>query len=206
MLALRAEERSGGWRGISVLTMIDKEMLRAVRRWTARLAGSVATLAALALLPAGTGATHGAAQAAGLSAAAEGRLFAQVQPPPNPDDPQDPESEDPEEEEVPIPPNLLEDEPIVPPAAPPDSLGAPAPADSAAAGADTLRFVPNVPAEPETLFSDPGKVLPGPGDKPPPADPIVERRPSRGGILGLTPIVVLLGLAIIHVLVVRSID
>lgn len=174
--------------------------------WKARTSSTMLA-AAIAVLLALAGTPRGAAEATAASDREASRMLAQAE---IPADPEDPEAE---EEEVPIPENLLNDEPLVPPAQPSDTLQAPgdtlsvpgAPADSAAFRADSLGGVPSLPAEPETLFSVPPSMKPG-APKPEQADPIVERRPGRRGLLGLAPVVVLLGLAVIHFLVIQTVD
>lgn len=167
---------------------------RGLRRAPARLAALAITVAIVVLA---AGASRGVSLASAAPAPEIGRALAQAT---DPGDPDDPEAEDEDEEEVPIPPNLLDD--------PADTLRAPgAPADSAAFRPDTLRVVPNVSAEPETLFSvPPGVGQPAAGSKPIPAEPVVEQKRSRGGILGLTPAVIILGLAVLHLFVIRSIN
>lgn len=175
--------------------------------WKARTSSTMLA-AAIAVLLALAGTPRGTAEATAASDREASRMLAQAE---IPADPEDPEAE--EEEEVPIPENLLNDEPLVPPAQPSDTLQAPgdtlsvpgAPADSAAFRADSLGGVPSLPAEPETLFSVPPSMKPG-APKPEQADPIVERRPGRRGLLGLAPVVVLLGLAVIHFLVIQTVD
>lgn len=132
----------------------------------------------------------------------------------------DPAGDDTTEEDVPIPPNLLEPGPAP---APSDTTGAPAartdstaapavrsdstsaPGGSIPTRADSARSaVPFTPAQTETLFSVPPGVKTG-GGKPSVKDPVVVPKRS-GGILGLTPVVVLLSLAVVHILVLRAVD
>ena len=176
--------------------------------WKARISSTMLA-AAIAALLALAGTPRGAAEATAASDGEASRVLAQAEVP---GDPEDPEVDE-EEEEVPIPENLLKDEPLVPPAQPSDTLQAPGdtlsvpatPADSAAVRADSLGGVPNLPAQPETLFSVPPSMKPG-APKPGQAEPIVERPPRRRGLLGLAPVVVLLGLAVVHFLVIQTVD
>jgi hypothetical protein len=104
--------------------------------------------------------------------------------------------EEEEEEDVPIPPNLQDSqEPQDPKSAPPDTSGAAAARDSAGV---------SLPALPDTLhipdrLPSATQVRGAPDAAPPPAAP-----KPKGGIFGLAPIVVILGLAAIHVLVIRA--
>jgi hypothetical protein len=109
-----------------------------------------------------------------------------------------------DEDEVPIPPNLLE--PTPPPASPkeaaPDTTGA------AAARHDSTRVsLPATPTEPETLrYVQPG----GLGDPrmPPMPGPVLGTHTpakARAGLFGLGPAIVILGLAVIHFLVLRTV-
>ncbi|MGE5178057.1 MAG: hypothetical protein ACM3PF_03090 [Bacteroidota bacterium] len=125
-----------------------------------------------------------------------------------------------DEDNVPIPPNLLEKE------LKPDSTSAPARADTtrAPAAADTTAagrgtVIPANPAQPETLrYVPPGdkmietKGAPAagaPGGKPraaigavPPETAAVKK---KAGLFGLGPPIVILGLAVIHFMVVKTV-
>ena len=108
------------------------------------------------------------------------------------------DDEEVEEEDVPIPPNLLEPEP-----GPPDTTRAPsALPDTSRAGkalADSAKAFRAEP--PETLHAAPplgapGTVMPGGAGA---------KKPKSGGIWGVTPGVILLGLAALHIFVVRTV-
>ena len=109
-----------------------------------------------------------------------------------------------DEDEVPIPPNLLE--PTRPSVSPKDA--APDTTGAAAALHDSTRVsLPATPTEPETLrYVQPG----GPGDPrmaPMPGPVLGGHTPakSRAGFFGLGPAVVILGLAVIHFMVLRTV-
>jgi len=106
----------------------------------------------------------------------------------------DEEEEEEEEDGVPIPSNLLDDEPK---SVAPDTTGAAAARDSVAT---------SLPAEPETLRYVP------PGDPAAAAKPGAPKAPAippapkqKSGLLGLTPAFVLLSLAVLHILVLRTV-
>lgn len=123
-------------------------------------------------------------------------VLAQADTTSNPSGPQaNPDEGEEDDNGVPIPPNLLEPEPK---AAPPDTSGA-----GAARSDSTRNLVPANPAQPETLrYHQPGTDTAASAKK---APPIVTAPTHRGGILGVTPVVVLLGLAVIHFLVVSAV-
>jgi hypothetical protein len=114
-------------------------------------------------------------------------------------------SEDDEDdgEDVPIPANLLEDSPF------PGSKDAPPDTTGAAAARDSTRT--SIPAEAETLrYVQPG----GPrasgtpatmGAKPGPAPPVATPPKPKGALFGLGPVVIILGIAVIHYLVLRTV-
>lgn len=108
-----------------------------------------------------------------------------------------------DENDVKIPPNLLEPEPADTTGQPPatqNSLPL-SPADSGAV-APRGQVVPPTSALPETLrYAPPGE--PSAVAKAPNLVPVAPKK--RGGILGLTPAVMLLGLAVVHILVVKAV-
>lgn len=122
-------------------------------------------------------------------------VIAQADTTSNPSGPQANPGDDEEDDNgVPIPPNLLEPEPK---SVPPDTTGAPA-----ARSDSTRNVVPAIPASPETLrYTPPSETAAAAKTRP----PIVTAPKRRGGILGLTPMVVILGLAVVHFLVVQAV-
>lgn len=124
-------------------------------------------------------------------------VIAQADTTSNPSGPQvNPGDDEEDDNGVPIPPNLLEPEPK---SVPPDTTGAPA-----ARSDSTRNVVPAIPAPPETLrYTPPSEAAAAAKTKTP--LPIVTAPKRRGGILGLTPMVVILGLAVIHFLVVQAV-
>jgi hypothetical protein len=119
---------------------------------------------------------------------------------PDPNGSQVDQSDDEEDDNsVPIPPNLLEPEPKT---APPDTSGA-----AAARSDSTGNIVPAIPTAPETLRYVPPGEKPGDDAKgataPPGLVPVAPKH--RGGLFGLTPAVVILGLAVAHFFVVKAV-
>ena len=149
-----------------------------------------------------------AANAAGNVSARSSAGWTQIAQADTTTDPNGSQIDEDDEEDVPIPPNLLEPEtnPPVPdttaaPGSMPDTTGVlGAPRDS------TGTVVPTVPAEPETLFSVPPGTKPGTAIRPG-ANTVVPApiKKSRGGIFGLTPALVILSLAVVHILVLRAV-
>lgn len=170
-----------------------KPMERRRRAWLAGLA-LLALAGTVTALPApGRAATaHRASQV----------LLAQADTTSNPSVPQTGESGDEEDENgVPIPPNLLEPEPK---SVLPDTTGAPA--DSAeifvppARSDSTGAIVPANPAQPETLrYVQPVDPAAKTGA------PVVGAPKHRGGVFGLTPAIVILGLAVLHFFIVQAV-
>lgn len=123
-------------------------------------------------------------------------VLAQADTTSNPGGPEaNPDEGEEDDNGVPIPPNLLEPEPK---AAPPDTSGA-----GAARSDSTHNVVPANPAQPETLrYVQPGTDAAASAKK---APPVVTVPKHRGGVFGVTPIVILLSLAVIHILVVSAV-
>lgn len=121
-------------------------------------------------------------------------MLAQAPADPNATQGEGEEEDDEDKNQVPIPPNILED---TPKAAPADTSGAGAPGDSAAIS------IPVQPALPETLRYAPpvdrsvGKAAGVVGA------PKVAKR--RGGLFGLGPVIIILGLAVIHFMVLKAV-
>jgi len=124
--------------------------------------------------------------------ARSGSMLAQAPADPNATQGEGEEEDEEDKNQVPIPPNILEE---TPKAAPADTSGAAAPGDSAAIS------IPVQPALPETLRYAP------PVDRSVAAGvvgaPKVTKR--RGGLFGLGPVIIILGLAVVHFMVLKAV-
>jgi len=116
---------------------------------------------------------------------------------------------DDEEEDVPIPPNLLEDDSADTtdvPAPPVDAKSAAPDTSGAAAGRNGAgNFIPQVP---ETLrYVPPGETPPPSAIKPATQAPLVPVAPKKKvGLFGLTPAIVIASLAVLHFFVVKAVN